>query len=216
MGKCDLIGPYLYGDLSEADRRRMEAHLRECEACRTEVAALQALVTQLPTTLAEVPAGAETRVLRQVEARLAAERPRPRGPLRSLAFAGAALAVGVWIGYQLPRTGPPPARPALVEAQSRGTDRPAAPVKPVLPPTSPPRGGANRPLPPPVSTSRPRQASPPRPAARARRRPQAAPTPDQMASAAPDVGRRKVTVAPRPEGGDDVQVARMVEEEATQ
>jgi anti-sigma factor RsiW len=42
MTECDLqiLGAYHDGELADADRLRVEAHLRECPSCATELAAL--------------------------------------------------------------------------------------------------------------------------------------------------------------------------------
>lgn len=228
MSECgqiqDLIGPHLYGDLPEAERRKVEDHLHACEACRAEAEALQALVARLPAVLAEVPAGAEQRVLQGVQRRLAVRRPALPGALRPVLLAAAALALGVWIGYHLPRTNGAPAsqprpRPGPAEARTAALE-PAAGSEPTPAPRAPAPGlqQVSAPKPPVVAGSQP-QAAPPRPepvqAVEA-----AAPPADHTADAEmtpapepPRMGLRTVVIAPRPVGGDDVQIAEVVEME---
>ncbi len=235
MAKCrrigDLIGPYVYDELSEAERRSVESHLRGCERCRAEADAVRELVARLPTALSDAPLGAEQRVLRGVQQHLAARRPALRGALRPVLLAAAALAVGVWIGSRLPRTGPAPApapprvQPAPVEARTArlnpATDSAAPQVQPVRREADRHRWRSGRALhrgvtPRPVP--RPQKVSAPKPPAQASGELQATAPPADHATSAemtptPGPGEmevRKVTVAPRPVGGDDVQVAEVV------
>jgi hypothetical protein len=231
MSECrrirELIGPCVYDDLPEAERRKVEGHLRACEACRAEAEALRALVARLPATLTDVPAGAEQRVLRGVQRRLAARRPVLPGGLRPVLLAAAALAVGVWIGYQLPRTSRAPApagavqphpgpgqaetrtvqpEPATVSVATRTTpaprSHPAAATQPFEVRRGRPRAAAPRPAPPPGAEA----AAPP---ADRTSRAEMTPAPEP-----PRMGLRTVVIAPRPVGGDDVQLAEVVQMEA--
>jgi anti-sigma factor RsiW len=68
----DSLEDYLAGALNSADRKRVEAHLDECEMCREEVSAMQdvgLLLGSLRTSEAAEPApGFYARVMQQVEA----------------------------------------------------------------------------------------------------------------------------------------------------
>ncbi len=236
MAKCrriqDLIGPYVYDELSEAEQRTVENHLRGCERCRAEAEALRALVARLPTALGEVPPGADQRVLREVQQRLAVRRPALPGALRPVLLAAAALALGVWIGSRLPRTGParapaapPRVQPAPFEARTAGlnpaTDSAAPQVRSVRRKADGHRSRSGRALhrvatPRPVP--RPQKVSAPKPPAEASGELQAVALPADHTTSAdrtptPGPGEmdvRRATVAPRPVGGDDVQVAEVI------
>src|SRR5262245_17857853 len=45
----ELLPLHLYGDLSDAERAAVEAHLAECPACRAELTALSAVRKELDT-----------------------------------------------------------------------------------------------------------------------------------------------------------------------
>ncbi|HET7292915.1 MAG TPA: zf-HC2 domain-containing protein [Vicinamibacteria bacterium] len=104
MSGCDafrrLVSAYLDGELVDEDRAAFEAHVRECEACRSsledERRVVQAVQRSLP--LHQTPAGLRDRVDRLLAAPL--ERARPAGwgtplvvaaSLVALALAGVAL-----------------------------------------------------------------------------------------------------------------------------
>jgi hypothetical protein len=231
MDECrrihDLVGPYLYDDLPEAERRKVDEHLRACEACQAEAEALRALVARLPATLGDTPAGAEQRVLRGVQRRLAARRPAWPGALRPALLAAAALALGVWIGYRLPRTSPAPAPVAV--AEPRPQPAPAETRTAELAPATESAVTRVRPVPRPQPVPAPRRSavtgSHPHLTVPGPEPPQAAqvavPPADRTAETSvapapepPQAGLRTVVIAPRPVGGDDVQLAEVVKMEA--
>ncbi len=101
----ELIGGYLLGALSEAERAEVEAHLRGCEECRTDVRALSRVVSGLAWAVPqhEPPARLRERVLGTGRNSARVVRVPPRISLAWLAAAAAlvcAVAVG-WYSWQL-------------------------------------------------------------------------------------------------------------------
>ncbi len=102
----ELTPAYALDALGDAEEAEYEAHLRHCERCRSELAALQEAATALAYAAppAATPAGLRERILEQARS----ERPnvvpmRPRWALRATAAAAAAAAVaavgvGIWAG----------------------------------------------------------------------------------------------------------------------
>ena len=91
----ELLGPYLRGELDEARRAALEAHLQSCNECAVEQAGLQALLA---------PAGAPLSRLERVRLRRAvAGRVTPNRPLTARLYpalgAAAALLVLFTAGY---------------------------------------------------------------------------------------------------------------------
>jgi putative zinc finger protein len=66
---------YYYGDCSEADRRRVGDHLKECSRCNVFVADLRKLLPQMAKS-AEVPPSFWDNYYREMVAKLAVERER--------------------------------------------------------------------------------------------------------------------------------------------
>ena len=98
--KCDeieeLMPRYVEGDLSETDRRSVEAHLATCAGCRESLEAFTALELSLGGLKAAVPSWktAEARFVR--EAGLAKKRSIPRLVFTAPVMAGFSfIAVGI-------------------------------------------------------------------------------------------------------------------------
>jgi hypothetical protein len=120
------LGPYLEGDLAPGERRRVEAHLSHCAACRAELAALRRtvrLLRDLPPV--ETPPGLGERILAGLEdaprSGLGAWLQHHRGLLSTAVpvAAGLALAVAVLPRIQISvRLGPGlrAAAPVVAEA----------------------------------------------------------------------------------------------------
>jgi len=102
----DLIGPYVYDELDAAERAMVDGHLRQCQRCRDEFTETRQFMQRIPSGLLEAPPQLEERVLSGLTAETMSRAHLARriwGPVR-LALAGAALlALGFWIGYELPR-----------------------------------------------------------------------------------------------------------------
>jgi anti-sigma factor RsiW len=80
-----LVGAYALDAMDGPQRQRFEAHLEDCEACRTEVAELQATAALLGQAAEAVPpAGMRSRVLDAVDTirQDAPAVPVGRGPVR--------------------------------------------------------------------------------------------------------------------------------------
>ncbi|MFF5446408.1 zf-HC2 domain-containing protein [Streptomyces sp. NPDC012888] len=127
----ELFGPYVLGVLDDAETRRVEVHLADCEACRQEVAALR----EMEAALGEVPPEAFLdgpppdggdlllqRTFRRMRAERAGEQ-RRRRVLGGLA-AAAALAGVFWAGTATSDAGTPLAQPP---APPTATATPAPP-----------------------------------------------------------------------------------------
>lgn len=108
---CDTCGPelgaYVLGEADEPTRRRVEAHLDGCAACRDELArdrALRAGLSGLPT--APCPDAVTARILAAVENESTAARRRDR---RRLGYGlGGGLLAATVAGLLLLRPGPAP------------------------------------------------------------------------------------------------------------
>ena len=211
MSEChrtrDLMGPYLYHELDGEELRFVQAHLATCRECTAEFAAGEAVVAQVPRSAFAPSREARERMSAALEreaAQVLAKRRRRRHPAWGLPIpalaAAMALALGILIGYQLPRASQPhrivPAPVALerpassmadggTQAATISAENKSAEVLPTPPSheaaVPPPSVASNRQL-------RPR-IRPPEPA----------------------VATGQVLRPPRPQGVDDVQVAEVIQ-----
>jgi anti-sigma factor RsiW len=109
----ELVAGYALDALDADDRQAFEAHLAECEQCRTELAGLSEAVATMAFA-AEGPAPAEAlrdRILaaaREEPPRVAALRPRRTRLYAAVAAAAAcvALAIGLWAAFSGGQSGP--------------------------------------------------------------------------------------------------------------
>ena len=123
---ADLLGPAALGLLDADGQRRVQAHLRACDACAAELAALTATVGRLaqldgsPALLADLVADRPAPALAEgVLRRVAAERQRAQRGQRLLAAAAAVavLLAGVLSATALSREVPAaPREPVAVRA----------------------------------------------------------------------------------------------------
>jgi anti-sigma factor RsiW len=190
-----LIGPYLYHDLDDRERQLVDSHLHVCARCRAELDSSRDLLARLPRTLPPPSPQVKARILRQVENRIAASalRPAPSLPVQPgwrLAFAGvaAALLLGLWIGYRLPRT-----TPAALTAQT-----PAAVLSPAVPSAPQPAVQAPAAVGPQQQTSRPTGS----------------PEASETIPSRPSLPTARIVTlvqAPRPLGIDDITLASVSE-----
>ncbi len=99
QAKCEEVreqlSAWLDGELAEAERARVAAHLDSCAACRRELAQLTALNAALAELAAPVPSGLAERVLARVQ-------PSRRYWWQNLALA-ASLVMGIVLGGALAR-----------------------------------------------------------------------------------------------------------------
>ena len=105
------VAPYALGALSDADARRFEQHLVECELCRADLQSLRPVVETLPETPEQVdpPADLRRRIMAVVEEEAAARQPERRRaawaqwlrPAPVLALACALLLAGLGVGIAL-------------------------------------------------------------------------------------------------------------------
>jgi hypothetical protein len=123
-----LLGGYLLGGLDEADTDRLDAHLRDCDACRAELDRLapvpEMLRSREDALPAAVAAGSRPSPARieGLLARMRAEqtRERRRSLGRRLAVAAAVvLLVAAGVGVIVTRDQDPPAGPPPVAASSQ-------------------------------------------------------------------------------------------------
>jgi hypothetical protein len=103
----DLLGPYLYGEASAAEKTLVESHVATCDACRSELESCAGTLQRLPAELFP----AEARLRERVQAGLRTARPlrreRVAGPRYALprrVLFGVALALllgiaAVWLHY---------------------------------------------------------------------------------------------------------------------
>lgn len=193
----DLLLDLAYGELSEADARRVRDHVAGCEACRAELDQLlgtRRLVSALPVL--EAPPRGEQALLAAARAQAARARPRPRAPrwlVPAVALAATITAVTVVtleVGEEAlapvaRREAPPPQAPAAA---------PGAAAEPEAPP-------ATAPAPQPAERQAYAEAPPPSPPLRAApQRRKAAPAPEAAPAPAPAPEREVADAdAPAPE-----------------
>ena len=118
-----LLSPFLDRELAQADAGQVESHLQDCGPCRGELESLKsvcALVSALPKRA--LPGG----FLARLSARRAAPPPKPlpAPPRRGLAFAAAALVIGL-IGVGASRLGTPPGAPLQTEISDLASEQAA-------------------------------------------------------------------------------------------
>jgi anti-sigma factor RsiW len=92
----DWLGAYHDGELTGSLLRRVEAHLQDCAACQTELAALQALSTHLQIAPAAVTRARPDQFVAQVQLRLPTRRMTPAQPTQLERAAGIWLPLGVF------------------------------------------------------------------------------------------------------------------------
>ncbi|MEO0077658.1 MAG: zf-HC2 domain-containing protein, partial [candidate division WOR-3 bacterium] len=135
----DLLGPYLDAELAEAERLRVEEHLKACPGCREELAELKALHGLALKAAHPVPTQEHLEQLRRQVSRRLRREARPEGvrsrasPLSffRLATLGGALVVVMVVviaGYRL--LGDKSARPGpLAEVGIERRQAPAVPAE---------------------------------------------------------------------------------------
>ena len=106
----DDVGAYLLGALNDLERQAFERHLRGCDECQEELARLRPAAEALPGSVVQLdpPPGLKQRLMAEVEddARPApAPARRPLFRLPRLAFAAAALLLGLAIGFGVAQLG---------------------------------------------------------------------------------------------------------------
>jgi anti-sigma-K factor RskA len=107
----DDIGAYLLGALNDLERQAFERHLRGCHDCQEELERLRPAAEALPGSVVQLdpPPGLKRRLMAEVERDLrperAAARRRPLLRLPRLAFAAAALLLGLAIGFGVAQLG---------------------------------------------------------------------------------------------------------------
>ena len=65
----DLIGPYLYGDLSPEEMRAVRTHAQLCEACREDIGSQGALIGALANRAPELTDDERQRIVGRSRAR---------------------------------------------------------------------------------------------------------------------------------------------------
>jgi hypothetical protein len=117
---------YLDGDLGDADRDELEAHLAECEECRAELERVRATERAVDVALGEVEAG-DTEALRRIRSGVTRARrlragTRPAVRLRTTVLLGAAVILGALVLVTVPTLlGPLYAAHRQLELQWPGT-----------------------------------------------------------------------------------------------
>jgi anti-sigma-K factor RskA len=105
----DDVGAYLLGALNDLERQAFERHLTGCSECQEEVERLRPAAEALPGSVVQLqpPPGLKRRLMAEVEGDVAPTLrgwlPRLRGP--RLAFAAAALVLGLAIGFGVAQLG---------------------------------------------------------------------------------------------------------------
>jgi anti-sigma-K factor RskA len=105
----DDVGAYLLGALNDLERQAFERHLTGCSECQEEVERLRPAAEALPASVVQLqpPPALKRRLMAEVEGDVAPTRrawlPRLRAP--RLAFAAAALVLGLAIGFGVAQLG---------------------------------------------------------------------------------------------------------------
>jgi anti-sigma factor RsiW len=138
--ESEASGAYVLDALSDDEAREFETHLRECAACRAEVAELQQVVNLLPLAVepVEPPAGLRDRILSEARngstapaitpfagnrmRRADAWRARIREPMTWIGAAAAAVIIGlgVWNVTLQNQTHSSPPTSAVADALAHG------------------------------------------------------------------------------------------------
>lgn len=139
--RCALLQRWLPGYLDDDApafwRRRVQAHLERCPACRQEAEALKEMAEALKAAPLEDPGPAfwqefhrelHLKLAQTNQAPAALERPRFRIPYYAAAAAGVAVLV-VWIAYQVPGPHQPVTGTQEMAREARPAPEPAAPQK---------------------------------------------------------------------------------------
>ncbi|HEY3259195.1 MAG TPA: zf-HC2 domain-containing protein [Pseudonocardiaceae bacterium] len=108
-----LLGAYVLGGLDSADRRRLDAHLADCAACRAELsqfATVPPLLQLAPPSLAEPGPAPDSlhRLIEAAQARRAAARRRRRWLLAAAAVVLLAAVGGGILALTVRDSDPPP------------------------------------------------------------------------------------------------------------
>jgi anti-sigma-K factor RskA len=110
----DDVGAYLLGALNDLERQAFERHLTGCSECQEEVERLRPAAEALPASVVQLqpPPALKRRLMAEVEGDVAPTRrawlPRlgaPRLRVPRLAFAAAALVLGLAIGFGVAQLG---------------------------------------------------------------------------------------------------------------
>jgi anti-sigma-K factor RskA len=104
----DDVGAYLLGALNEVERQAFERHLRGCGECQEELARLRPAAEALPGSVVQLepPPGLKQRLMAEVKRDVQPARARrPLLRLPRLAFAAAALVLGLAIGFGVAQLG---------------------------------------------------------------------------------------------------------------
>jgi anti-sigma-K factor RskA len=105
----DDIGAYLLGALNDLERQAFERHMRGCDECQEELERRRPAAEALPGSVAQLepPPGLKKRLMAEVERDAAPARSawRPRLRVPRLAFAAAALLLGLAIGFGVAQLG---------------------------------------------------------------------------------------------------------------
>jgi hypothetical protein len=104
----DDIGAYLLGALNDLERQAFERHLRDCDECQEELERLRPAAEALPGSVVQLepPPGLKTRLMAEVERDVQPARARrPLFRMPRLAFAAAALVLGLAIGFGVAQLG---------------------------------------------------------------------------------------------------------------
>ncbi len=129
------LAPFLRGDLTAAERERVELHLRDCAACRADVESFRVIMTALAREAATVPEPNWSRYRAELHRKIAAQDDRgpdlrqhvwqvPRLAWASMATAGAAVAAIVLVITlsHRPSVSSPPVDELAMEDVIGGTD----------------------------------------------------------------------------------------------
>ena len=106
----DDVGAYLLGALNDLERQAFERHLRGCDECQDELERLRPAAEALPGSVVQLdpPQGLKKRLMAEVERDAGPQRVPARRPLfrlPRLAFAAAALVLGLAIGFGVAQLG---------------------------------------------------------------------------------------------------------------
>jgi anti-sigma-K factor RskA len=106
----DDVGAYLLGALNDLERQAFERHLRGCAECQEEVERLRPAAEALPGSVVQLdpPPGLKARLMAEVEGAAQPQRAAARRPLfrlPRLAFAAAALLLGLAVGFGVAQLG---------------------------------------------------------------------------------------------------------------
>jgi len=93
---------FFYGELDATEHRQVERHLKECAACRKELAQLRTMLENLPEKQLKISQAEILSFNKRVTSRIRPRYNRPFRPVMGWSLAGAVLAALLFVTFRPP------------------------------------------------------------------------------------------------------------------